>query len=125
MIGESRSYRALTKGESMKRTHIALAALAVIACVFAAGGRTLAVAASPGTPEYVVIQWDGMKKTQVIWPDGHVEFLSTLLPGIARPSDDVHERGYVMTQLINKIAKQGYEYVGMASGVEIVMKKLH
>ena len=80
--------------------------------------------AAPGAPEYVVIQWDGERKTQVIWSDGHVEFLNTLLPGVTKPSDDVHERGYIMTLLVNKLAKQGYEYVGMTSGEEILMKKV-
>ncbi len=80
--------------------------------------------AAPGiTPEYALIQWDGDHKTQVIWPDGHVDYLATLLPGVSAPSG-AHQRAYIMTLLINKIAKEGYEYVGMASGEEIVMKKL-
>jgi hypothetical protein len=105
----------------MKAVHFALAAT-VLGLVILIGVPCVTQAAPGLAPEYAVIQWDGDKKTQVIWPDGHVEFLATLLPGVSVPSG-AHQRGYIMTLLINKIAKDGYEYVGMASGEEIVMKK--
>jgi hypothetical protein len=110
----------------MKLIHLALGAtaVAVLSCAFLTIVPRQGLAAPPAAPEYVVIQWDGERKTQVIWPDGHVDFVASLLPGVTKPGDDVHQRGYIMTMLINKIAKQGYEYVGMASGEEIVMKKL-
>jgi hypothetical protein len=110
----------------MKPIHFALgaAAAAILGCTILVAAPRMTQAAPSATPEYVVIQWDGERKTQVIRPDGRVEFLATLMPGLAKPGDDVHQRGFIMTQLINKIAKEGYEYVGLASGEEIVMRKL-
>jgi hypothetical protein len=84
-----------------------------------------AQAAAPGlAPDYAIIQWDGPRNTQVIWPDGHIDLLGALLPDANTHPDHAHERGYITTRLINLLAKQGYEYVGMADGEEIVMKKV-
>jgi len=81
-------------------------------------------AAAEGTAEYAMIQWWGnSSKTQIVWPDGHVEYLDQLLPGVAVP-DRASDRAYIMTLLINKLAKEGYEYVGMASGEEILMRRV-
>jgi prepilin-type processing-associated H-X9-DG protein len=81
-------------------------------------------AATEGTAEYAMIQWWGNNnKTQIVWSDGHVEYLDQLLPGLAMP-DRANDRAYIMTLLINKLAKEGYEYVGMASGEEILMRRV-
>jgi prepilin-type processing-associated H-X9-DG protein len=109
----------------IRSAYLTLGAAAFLgATLFANLAHKAEAAGAMAAPEYAVIQWDGDRKTQVIWADGHVEFLSTLLLGLAKPGEDVHERGFIMTQLINKIAKQGYEYAGMASGEEILMKKI-
>jgi hypothetical protein len=66
-------------------------------------------AAAEGTAEYAMIQWWGdSNKTQIVWSDGHVEYLDHLLPGVAGP-DRANERAYIMTLLINKLAREGYE----------------
>ena len=109
----------------MKSTYLAFAAAALIAGAFLIGQPRLTEAAPAGGAEYAMIQWKNDHDTQVIWSDGRVEFMATLLPGFSVPSGGVHERGYIMNALINKLAKQGYEYVGMASGEEIMMKKVH
>jgi hypothetical protein len=81
-------------------------------------------AAAEGTAEYAMIQWWGNNnKTQIVFPDGHIEYLDKLLPFMAVP-DRANERAYIMTLLINKLAKEGYEYVGMASGEEILMRRM-
>jgi prepilin-type processing-associated H-X9-DG protein len=81
-------------------------------------------AAAEGTAEYAMIQWDGNgNKTQIVWSDGHVEHLDQLLPAVVVP-DRTNDRAYIMTLLINKVAKEGYEYVGMASGEELVMRRV-
>jgi len=81
-------------------------------------------AAAEGSAEYAMIQWWGnSSKTQIVWSDGHVEHLNHLLPGVAVP-DGASDRAYIMTLLINKLAKEGYEYVGMASGEEILMRRV-
>jgi hypothetical protein len=114
----------LIKGAFMlKPVRFTLAALVLFGCALAASRIGTAQAAPGGAAEYAVIQWDGERKTQVIWPDGRVELLSSLLPGVS-PPDGAHQRGYIMTLLINKLAKEGYDYVGMADGEEIVMKKV-
>jgi len=86
--------------------------------------RPRTTAAAEGTAEYAMIQWWGnSNKTQIVWSDGHVEYLDHLLPGVAVP-DRASERAYIMTLLINKLAKEGYEYVGMASGEEILTRRV-
>lgn len=85
--------------------------------------QPLAAAADEGTAGYAMIQWWGNTKTQVVFPDGHVETLDGLLPGVMVPAS-ANERAYIMTLLINKLAKEGYEYVGMASGEEILMRRV-
>jgi hypothetical protein len=79
--------------------------------------------AAEGTAEYAMIQWWNSDKTQIVWSDGHVEYLDHLLPGLAVP-DRANPRAYIMTLLINKLAKDGHEYVGMASGEEILMRRV-
>jgi len=78
-------------------------------------------AADEGTADYVMIQWWN-DKTQIVWSDGHIDYLDHLLPGLEVPSH-ANGRAYIMTLLINKLAKQGYEYVGMTSGEEILMRR--
>jgi len=109
----------------MKQIYLALGTAAVLGCtlLFAAPRMTEAAPAA-GSSEYAIIQWKNDHDTQVLWPDGHVDFMATLMPNVSLPSGDVHQRAYIMTALINKLAKQGYEYAGMASGEEIVMKKV-
>ena len=80
-------------------------------------------AAAEGTAEYAMIQWWNSDKTQIVWSDGRVEYLDHLLPGLVVP-DRANTRAYIMTLLINKLAKDGYEYVGMASGEEIIMRRV-
>ena len=83
-----------------------------------------AQAAMGGAPAYAIIQWDGPHNTQVIWPDGKVDFLPAYAPEALSRPDHANDRGYIMTILINKVAQQGYDYVGMADGEEVVMKKV-
>jgi hypothetical protein len=80
------------------------------------------MAAADGTAEYAMIQWWG-NKTQIVWTDGRVDFLDRLLPGLSVP-DRANDRAYIMTLLINKLAKEGYEYVGMTSGEQILMRRV-
>jgi hypothetical protein len=85
--------------------------------------QTSTATAAEGAAEYAMIQWWGNNnKTQIVFSDGHIEYLDRLLPGMAVP-DRANDRAYIMTLLINKLAKEGYEYVGMASGEEILMQR--
>jgi hypothetical protein len=110
----------------MKRIYLEAAGVAIaLSCVLLLGAPHKTRAAPvAGAAEYAMIQWKGKDDTQVIWPDGHVDFLATLMPGFSAPGGEVHERAFIMNALMNKLGKQGYEYVGMASGEEIMMKKV-
>ncbi len=105
----------------MKRTRLCL--VIGLLLIGAALVQPRIAAAAEGTAEYAMIQWWGNSKTQIVWPDGHVETLDHLLPGVVVP-EGANERAYIMTLLINKLAKEGYEYVGMASGEEILLRRV-
>ena len=108
----------------MKRILFGLAVAGLFGGVALLSHPPLAKAASGGADEYAIIQWDGPRNTQVIWSDGHIELLPQFAPEAMAPPDHAHQRGYVTTIMMNKLAKQGYEYIGMADGEEIVMKKV-
>jgi len=61
-------------------------------------------AADEGTADYAMIQWWNIDKTQVVWSDGHIDYLEHLLPGLAVPGDRANGRAYILTLLINRLA---------------------
>ncbi len=71
--------------------------------------------------EYITIRWDGVDRTCVIMAEGKVQFFGDELKSFTRP-DDVDKRAFYMTIVMNRMAKQGYEFVSLISD-EIVMKR--
>lgn len=71
--------------------------------------------------EYIDIRWDGTDRMCIVFPDGRVEFVGKELEKVPRP-DDANKRAFYMTLAMNRMAAQGYEFVGMISD-EIVMKR--
>jgi hypothetical protein len=84
---------------------------------------SLGVAAQDMTSrvEYIDIRWDGTDRMCIVFPDGRVEFVGKELEKVPRP-DDANKRAFYMTLAMNKMAAEGYEFVGMISD-EIVMKR--
>jgi hypothetical protein len=61
-----------------KPFHWTLAAFALfcsLLCIFQSEPARAA-----GVAEYAMIRFDGMEHSQVVWPDGRVEFIGTLAP---------------------------------------------
>lgn len=106
----------------MKPAQIALAALLTAAAVFSSASSDAADYGMARPTEYAVIRWDGEKNSHVVYPDGRVEFVISLIGSAPRP-DHTDTRAFIMTLLMNKLAKEGYEYAGMSSGEEIVMRR--
>jgi hypothetical protein len=77
-------------------------------------------AAAPKT-EFIDIRWDGTDRMCVIYPDGRVNFFWPEVKDIPRP-DDANKRAFYLTIEMNRLAAQGYEFVGMISD-EIMMKR--
>jgi hypothetical protein len=73
------------------------------------------------TFQYATIHWGGRNNTHVIRPNGQVEFLSAQFKSIKKP-ERADERSFYMNVVMNALAKEGYEFVGMTTD-EIVMKK--
>ncbi len=71
--------------------------------------------------EYATIRWAGRDNTHLIRPNGQVEMLGPLLARVKRP-DRVDERALLMNIAMNAIAREGYEFAGMADDV-VVMKR--
>lgn len=57
----------------------------------------------------------------IVYGDGRVDFVGKELEKVPRP-DDANKRAFYMTLALNKMAAQGYEFVGMISD-EIVMRR--
>lgn len=74
-----------------------------------------------GRFEYIDIRWDGTDRMCIVYADGRVDFIGKELEKVARP-DDANKRAFYMTLALNKMAAQGYEFVGMISD-EIVMRR--
>jgi len=104
-----------------------LAALVALGLFAAMPSHALAQARQPAAPaaaakvEFIDIRWDGVDRMCVVYPDGHVDFIGLQLKGLPRP-DNVDRRAFYMTIALNRMAAQGYEFVGMISD-EIVMKR--
>ena len=96
--------------------------LAVCSGLLALGLAGPALAQDAGAKfEYIDIRWDGTDRMCVVYPDGHVEFVGKALEAIPRP-DDANKRAFYMTIEMNRMAKLGYEFIGMISD-EIVMRR--
>jgi len=75
-----------------------------------------------GRTEYATIRWAGRDNTHIIRPGGRVEFVGGELHKMNRP-ERTDERAFCMNLVMNGLAKEGYEFVGMTPD-EIVMKRL-
>jgi hypothetical protein len=103
----------------------ALAALAFFCCVLGPVQSRPAEAANYATTtEYAMIRFDGLRFSQIVWPDGRVEFMDTLAPEATARPDNLDERIYVLTILMNKLSKQGYEFVELFSQDQVLMKRV-
>ena len=78
-------------------------------------------AAQDARYEYIDIRWDGTDRMCIVYGDGRVDFVGKELEKVPRP-DDANKRAFYMTLALNKMASQGYEFVGMISD-EIVMRR--
>jgi hypothetical protein len=98
-------------------------AMATLGAICISGLSSLGVAAQDMTSrvEYIDIRWDGTDRMCIVFPDGRVEFVGKELEKVPRP-DDANKRAFYMTLAMNKMAAEGYEFVGMISD-EIVMKR--
>jgi len=99
---------------------VVAAALAVLVVVGAVQVHPLAQAHPPKV-EYIDIRWDGGDRMCVVYPDGRVVFFSEELKGIPRP-ENADKRAVYFTIEMNRLAAQGYEFVGGWSD-EIIMKR--
>jgi hypothetical protein len=71
--------------------------------------------------EYATIRWDGRDNTHIIRPNGEVEHLGAKLTKIQKPSR-TDDRSFYMNIVMNSLAKEGYEFVGISND-DIVMKR--
>lgn len=62
--------------------------------------------------EYAVIRWDGRDNTHIVRPDGTVLHLGAQLKELSKPSR-TDERAFYMASVLNAVAREGYELVGM------------
>jgi hypothetical protein len=107
----------------MKSSVVAWSALAVALFGLARGDMTVAQAQAPAArTEFIDIRWDGTSRMCVVYPDGKVDFFYPELKDIPRP-DDADKRAFYLTLKMNRMAAQGYEFVGMISD-EIIMKRI-
>ncbi|HEV2550907.1 MAG TPA: hypothetical protein VGU20_26580 [Stellaceae bacterium] len=104
----------------MKKQIVATAVLAGLVLVGAAQVNPMAQTRSAKV-EYIDIRWDSVDRMCVIYPDGRVVFFGEELKGIQRP-DDANKRAFYLTIEMNRLAAQGYEFVGGWSD-EIIMKR--
>ncbi|HXE29672.1 MAG TPA: hypothetical protein VN656_14225 [Stellaceae bacterium] len=105
----------------MKSSVVAWSALAVALIGFARSDMTAQAQAPAPRTEFIDIRWDGTSRMCVIYPDGKVDFFYPELKDIPRP-DDADKRAFYLTLKMNRMAAQGYEFVGMISD-EIIMKR--
>ena len=110
----------------MKANIVAWSALAAALIGLARGDMPAAQAQAPAPlsalhTEFIDIRWDGTSRMCVVYPDGKVEFFYPELKDIPRP-DDADKRAFYMTLKMNRMARQGYEFVAMISD-EIIMKR--
>ena len=103
----------------MKRDYLAFAIVTTLAGV--ASPSISAMAQTLPKVEFIDIRWDGVDRMCVVFPDGRVDFVGKDLQAIPRP-EDANKRAFYMTQEMNRMAAQGYEFVSMISD-EIVMKR--
>lgn len=107
----------------MKSSIVAWSALAVALFGLARSDMPAAQAQAAGLhTEFIDIRWDGTSRMCVVYPDGKVEFFYPELKDIPRP-DDADKRAFYLTLKMNRMAQQGYEFVGMISD-EIIMKRM-
>jgi len=99
---------------------LSLAGLCLLTSL-AAERNTTAEPTSFQVAEFITIRWDGPDNTCVIRPSGKIDKLKQLFGRYPRP-DGVDERVYYMTVAMNAVAKEGYEFAGMAND-EIVMRR--
>jgi hypothetical protein len=106
----------------MTSSVVAWSALAVALFGLARGDVPAAQAQAPALrTEFIDIRWDGTSRMCVVYPDGKVDFFYPELKDIPRP-DDADKRAFYLTLKMNRMAQQGYEFVGMISD-EIIMKR--
>ena len=82
----------------------------------------LAKAAEAEMFEYAVIHWDGAENTHVIFPDGTVAFVGSMLNGAKKP-DRVDDRAFYMTIMVNALARQGYEFAFLSNDQNTIFMK--
>ena len=107
----------------MKSSILGWAAFAAVAVMGLARSDGSAQAQAPALhTEFIDIRWDGTSRMCVVYPDGKVDFFYPELKDIPRP-DDTDKRAFYLTLKMNRMAQQGYEFVGMISD-EIIMKRM-
>jgi hypothetical protein len=106
----------------MKASVVAWSALAVALFGLARSDMSAQAQAAALRTEFIDIRWDGTSRMCVVYPDGKVEFFYPELKDIPRP-DDADKRAFYLTLKMNRMAQQGYEFVGMISD-EIIMKRM-
>jgi len=106
----------------MKRSIAVVIALGISIASFGGTGARLHATESAPRFQYANIYWDGRDRTIIVWPDGRVEFQEGALASIVVPQH-ADERAVLMTALINKLVAQGYEFAGLASGEQVLMRR--
>jgi hypothetical protein len=104
----------------MKKQIVVTAGLAGLVLVGAAQVNPMAQTRSAKV-EYIDIRWDGGDRMCVIYPDGRVVFFAPELKDIPRP-EEANKRAFYLTIEMNRLAAQGYEFVGGWPD-EIIMKR--
>jgi hypothetical protein len=99
---------------TVRNSLFVLASLGALYCAVPA-------AAQEARYDYIDIRWDGVDEMCVVYGDGRVDFVGKELQKVPRP-DNANKRAFYMTLALNKMAAQGYEFVGMISD-EIVMRR--
>src|SRR5215469_16650379 len=98
----------------MKASVVAWSALAVALFGLARSDMSAQAQAPALRTEFIDIRWDGTSRMCVVYPDGKVEFFYPELKDIPRP-DDADKRAFYLTLKMNRMARQGYEFVAMIS----------
>jgi hypothetical protein len=104
----------------IRLTWAVLALLGGLLCTFQSQPARAA-----GVTEYAMIRFDGMDNSQVVWPDGHVDFISSLVPNANGHPQGFDVRIYALTLLMNKLSQQGWEFVEMYGPDDVLMKRTH
>jgi hypothetical protein len=116
-----------SKGQQSNKTNMKKLNLLLLAAVLCLGVPQLIKlrADEPATfqrVEFAAIRWDGRENTYLIRPNGTVERFKPVFAKAPPRPDGIDERAYYMTIAMNAIAKEGFDFAGMAHD-QCVMKR--